>query len=78
MEHDTFGFQVPGDEENGENNEVLYIPLFHLSTIFFCVIALAQPYENDHLVFMRSLKMSFPSFFPFFFFFVFKGEHLAS
>lgn len=46
-----------------ENNEVLYIPLFHLSTIFFCVIALAQTYENDHLVFMLSLKMSFPYFY---------------
>lgn len=56
-----------------ENNEVLYIPLFHLSAIFFRVIALAQPYENDHLVFMPSLKMSFPLFFLF----VFKGEHLA-
>lgn len=66
-----------------ENNEVLYIPLFHLSTFFFCVIALAQPYENDHLVFMLSLKMSFSYFFYFFFWggwvcFVCKAENLAS
>lgn len=56
-----------------ENNEVLYILLFHLSTIFFSVIALAWPYENDYPVFMLSLKMSFPSFslFLFFLFFLF-------
>lgn len=33
-----------------------------------------QPYENDRIVFILSLKMSFPSFL---FFFVFKEEYLG-
>lgn len=70
MEHNTFGFQVPGDEENERKQWSTLHAAISFSTIFFCVIALAQPYENDwemHLVFMLSLKMSFPYFWDFLF-----------